>query len=147
MHKFFNPWKNEKCLSWALDNDEEFKEQILASEVYSIRDYILDCLGDQITFNDGGQSKAWAWANKNYYELEFELSYFPSWYYSNQEGQWQDFEESYLEKLHGIKYDFHRGIDIGCIYSMQGDIELQCENGGCVYTSLDGYFKLFARVA
>lgn len=147
MHKYFNPWKNEKCLSWALDNDDEFLDNILSNEVYLIRDYLLEHLGDQITYNDGGQSKEWAWVNKNYDDLEFEISYYPSCYYSNHEGEWQEFEESYLEKLHGIKYDFHKGIDIGCIYSMQGDIELQCENGDIVYTDLDGHFKLFARVA
>jgi len=146
MHKYFNPWKNEKCLQWAIDNDEDFCIGQKSFEMVNFLDHYSYNLGDYLTFHNGGENKAIEWALKNYDDLEFEFEHNPSWYYNNHSGEWCSFSPSYLQEKAGCKMNFSEGIEITTI-PFNHEIELQAENNKSAYIIVDGYFKVFARVA
>ena len=139
----FNPYRNEKCLEWYLDNDEDFKESIIKQEIVMIEEMYFDNLCDSLTYNSNGD-KPVKWALDNYEELEFSFEFNPSWYCDNDKlGTWQEFNPC---KWAQDEDSGQAGIFITTVQGGQ-EIELQCDNGDLVYISCGGYFKVLARVA
>lgn len=142
MHKYFNPWKNERCLQWALDNDDEFLDQLHEFEINREIEHFLDYMGDILDYQKTPEDKAITWASDNFHDLEFCLEFNPGFYCDNSSiGSWVKSYSHYLQKN-----DLFDGIFVGTIQA-GGDIEHQAENGDFAYSHIDGYFKIIARVA
>lgn len=132
--KYFNPYRNGKTLQWALDNYEEFQDRVLEYETMGREEMILDTLPDHITYENTPDNKALQWADRNYYELEFDLDYCQCYFEVGKVGSWSN-------------CDGKRGIYVMSI-GMNEEIEVQAENGELAYMYIGpNYFRVLARVA
>lgn len=138
----FNPYRNEKCFEYALENIEDFQDKIIQHEVRQWEEHFYESLPDQIQYYLTPENKALNWADKNYQELEFVFEYNPSWYCDNDKiGTCQQFSGSWAQE----------DIDFNGIFVMTlngpNEIEIQLEDDSYSYISMEGYFKVLARIA
>lgn len=127
MHKYFNPYKNKKCLEWALENEPEFIEQVENQEIQQCKEAFSDlgAIGATIQNSIGchdKRDKAARWANKNFKNLEFcfETSH---GYWTPKLGTWRNSDENEPRK---------GGIFVASI-PLSEEIELQTNDGEFVY--------------
>ena len=144
-----NPYATPETIEWNIENNEGFEDKLLESEMVTLLDGLYGCLGDQITYNDGGQDKASRWAAENYEDLEFCLEHNPGWYFNPDKlGRWDSASPSWQQREYSCDGDLFDGIVVGTIRNL-GEIEIQAENGECYYHSgfSSDYFRILARIA
>lgn len=142
LSKKFNPYRNEKCFNYALENIEDFEDNIIKQEIRQWEEYYHVSLNDEIQFNLTSDNKALNWVERNYQDLEFVFEYNPSWYCDNDKiGTCQQFSGSWAQE----------DIDFNGIFVMTlngpNEIEIRLDDGSYSYISMDGYFKVLARIA
>ena len=71
----FNPYRNEKCFEYALENIENFEDNIIKDDLNNAIDCINESLNDHLSFNltscdtDKGRKIAY----KHFENLQFEI--------------------------------------------------------------------------
>ena len=136
-----NPFQTGTTLQQAIDEDYNgFCDKLIEQDNAATIDAAYDWLQDQITLNSSGEEptkdpvyRAWNWANRNYYELDFTLQIGSGYHCHYKQGEY---------------YPDEGGIFVGyMLSSMSEEVEVQAEDGALcyIYTGLRNLL-IFAKV-
>lgn len=121
LSKKFNPYRNEKCFEYALENIEDFEDQLIKADLDNALDYINESLNDYLSFNltacttDKGRKIAY----KHFEDLQFEV-------YDDENSCYGIHRYSTGDYVEGKGFLIDR-------YFYAPEIEIQLDDGTCTY--------------